>query len=77
MSYRVIAPYVTLRVPDVASGKQIYHGFYAGGVLPDNVNQDDVERHLRKGMVEKVETPAPAAEEPAPAKPAKTAKAAA
>jgi hypothetical protein len=43
-----------LRIPDPVSGKWTYLGYYAGAVLPEDVSQEDIERHLRKGMVEKV-----------------------
>jgi hypothetical protein len=48
--YVVTAPYATLRIRDNL-GNEVLTGFYAGGVLPGDVNRDDLERHLRKGMV--------------------------
>jgi hypothetical protein len=56
MSYVVTAPYVTLRTKDDL-GSEILRGFYAGGVLPDDVNRDDLDRHVRKGMVAEEGTP--------------------
>lgn len=50
MSYVVTAPYITVRVKDDV-GSEVVKGFYEGGVLPDDVNTDDLERHVRKGMV--------------------------
>lgn len=49
--YVVTAPYITLRVQDDVTGTEVLTGFYAGGVVPDSVNADDLDRHLRKGMV--------------------------
>jgi hypothetical protein len=48
--YVVLAPYITLRVPD-ASGGEVITGFYAGAPVPGNVNAEDLERHVRKDMV--------------------------
>jgi len=50
--YVVSAPYITLRVPD-ATGADIITGFYAGAPVPENVNAEDLERHLRKDMIAK------------------------
>jgi len=52
MGYKVTAPYVTLRVKDDI-GSDVTKGFYAGGVLPDDANAEDVERLERKGMIAK------------------------
>jgi hypothetical protein len=46
----VTSPLVNLRVLD-ASGTYVLQGFYAGGVLPEDVHEDDLQRHVRKGMV--------------------------
>lgn len=55
--YKVTAAYVTVRVRDEISGKDVLLGFYAGSPLPEGVNQDDLERHIRKGMVAEEGTP--------------------
>ncbi|MFC6017794.1 hypothetical protein ACFP2T_16455 [Plantactinospora solaniradicis] len=59
MGYKVTSAYATLRVPNDL-GQETLVGFYEGAVLPENVNRDDLKRHLRKSMVEKVK------DEPAP-----------
>ncbi len=56
MTYKVTAPYVTLRVPNEL-GQPVLAGFYAGAVLPEGVNRDDLDRHVRKGMVAEEGTP--------------------
>lgn len=53
-TYRVTAPYVTLRVNDELSGGQKLIGFYTGAILPPGTDGEDLARHIRKGMVEKV-----------------------
>lgn len=55
-SYRVTAPYVTLKVKD-AAGADVLVGFYEGAVVSD-VEPDSLEHHLEGGMLEKL----PAAE---------------
>ncbi|WP_433078875.1 hypothetical protein ACQP1P_38590 [Dactylosporangium sp. CA-052675] len=55
--YKVTSPYVTLRVRDDVLGQEVLAGFYAGAPLPSNVNQEDLERHVRKGMVAEEGTP--------------------
>jgi hypothetical protein len=49
--YKVVSPYVTLRVRDEILGQEQLLGFHAGAPVPTKVNQEDLERHLRKGMV--------------------------
>ena len=56
MSYKVTAAYVTLRVPNEL-GQEVLLGFYEGAVVPEHVNQDDLDRHLRKSMVAEEGTP--------------------
>lgn len=56
-TYRVKSPYVTLRILDQITGSWTLLGFYEGAVLPENVNVEDRDRHVRKGMVEKVKGP--------------------
>jgi len=48
--YVVTAAYITVRVKDDI-GSEVVKGYYRGGVLPDSVNDDDLQRHLRKAMV--------------------------
>lgn len=55
-SYVVTSPFVNLRAKD-ATGTYVLQGFYAGAVLPEDVHEDDVEKHVRKGMVAKQGTP--------------------
>jgi hypothetical protein len=49
--YKVLAPYVTIRVLDDVSGSDVLLGYYAGAPVPPNANREDVERLVRKGMV--------------------------
>lgn len=56
-SVKVVAPYVTLKVKDV-TGQSVVQGFYAGAVIPDPVDNDSLQKHLRTGMVEPAEAPA-------------------
>lgn len=62
-TYRVAAPYVTLRFMDPMAGKWVLHGLYVGAILPAGVHEEDLARHLRKGMVVEVDE-APATPEP-------------
>ena len=55
-SYRVTAPYVTLKVKD-AAGADVLVGFYEGAVVSD-VEEESLKHHLDTGLVEKL----PAAE---------------
>lgn len=63
MSYRVTAPYVTLKVRD-ASGGPVVVGFYAGAIVPDDVDAASLKHHLNHKLVEEVAAPQP--EKPAP-----------
>jgi hypothetical protein len=78
--YRVTAPYVVLRSKSDQGG-DVALGYLAGASLPETVDLEDLARHIRKGMVEKVAqaaaAEAPAEESAEEAKPAKMAKAAA
>lgn len=56
MGHVVTAAYATLRVKNDL-GQEVLTGFYEGAVLPDDVNQDDLDRHVRKGMVAKEGSP--------------------
>lgn len=53
MSYRVTAPYVTLKVKD-ATGSPVITGFYRGAVVPEGVDEASLKHHLDSGMVEEV-----------------------
>lgn len=64
MAYRVVAPYVTLKVRDNA-GALVVSGFYAGATVPDSVDGDSLQHHLDTGLV--VEDGTPEAELAAPA----------
>jgi len=55
-SYRVTAPYATLKVKD-AAGADVLVGFYEGAVVSD-VEEESLKHHLDTGLVEKL----PAAE---------------
>lgn len=56
MGHIVTAAYVTLRVPNEL-GQEVLLGFYAGAPVPAGVNKEDLERHIRKGMVAEEGTP--------------------
>lgn len=65
MPHKVVSAYATLRVPNDL-GQAVLVGFYENAILPAGVNQDDLDRHVRKGMV--VEEAAPKSEpKPLPA----------
>lgn len=49
-AYKVTAPYVTMRVENEL-GQEVVLGFLQGATLPKGVNQEDLDRHVRKGMV--------------------------
>jgi hypothetical protein len=55
-NYRVTAPYVTLRSKAEAGGDVVL-GYYAGALVPETVDLEDLARLIRKGMVEKLEGP--------------------
>lgn len=65
MSYRVIAPYVTVRLRDDA-GVETVRGFYTDGILPPAVMKESVDSLLAKGMVERVADPRPVPASPEP-----------
>jgi hypothetical protein len=56
-AYRVVSPYVTLKILDQNTGSWTTRGFHAGGILPADANVEDVERLHRKGMLEKLARP--------------------
>jgi hypothetical protein len=49
-SYKVAAPYVTLRWRD-DRGTEVITGFYQGSPVPDTADEDNVQRLLDKGML--------------------------
>lgn len=51
MTFKVLAPYVTMRVKDASTGSHVLLGFYAGAPVPEAAVQEDVDRLVRKGMV--------------------------
>lgn len=53
-TYRVTAPYVTLKSKAEAGGDVVL-GYYTGALVPETVDPGDLARHIRKGMVEKLE----------------------
>lgn len=53
-TYRVTAPYVTLKSKSEAGGDVVL-GYYEGALVPETVDLEDLARHIRKGMVEKLE----------------------
>jgi hypothetical protein len=53
-TYRVTAPYVTLKSKSDQGGEVVL-GYYEGALVPETVNLEDLARHIRKGMVEKLE----------------------
>ena len=54
-TYRVTAPYVTIRIRDDITGAWSLRGFFPGAVLPASTHPEDIARHLRKTMIEKVD----------------------
>jgi hypothetical protein len=55
-TYRVTAPYVTLKSKSDQGGSVVL-GYFAGALVPETVDLEDLARHIRKGMVEKLEGP--------------------
>lgn len=51
MTYRVVAPYVTLKVPTRDAGGYQMVGFYAGAPVPDDVEPANLQHHLDAGLV--------------------------
>lgn len=54
--YRVCAPYITLK-SKALDGSGVVLGYFEGALVPESVDLDDLARHIRKGMVEKLEGP--------------------
>ena len=57
-AFRVIAPYVTVRVASPTGGETVL-GFYRDGVLPASAMQESVDSLLGKGMIEEFDGPTP------------------
>lgn len=49
----VIAEYVTLKVRDQATGALVVNEFYRGAPVPENADQENLDRLIDKGMVAK------------------------
>lgn len=64
-SYKVLAPFVTLKVKD-ANGQTVVQGYYADGVVQNPIEGDTLDKHVRTGLIEPVEDVEPESE-PAPA----------
>jgi hypothetical protein len=64
-SYKVLAPYVTLKVKDI-NGQEVVQGFYEGAVVSDPVENDSLDKHVRTKLVEKVKAPKGEAQPAAP-----------
>lgn len=67
--YRVVAPYVTLKVKDPA-GSPVIKGFYEGAIVPDSADEENLQSLLTGEMVEMVEEepaqdPSPVFDKPA------------
>lgn len=72
-TYRVTAPYVTLKVLDTVSGAAQINGFYAGAIVTESrIDSESLKRHVDRGWVEEVDEPAaePTPEPKTPEKPA-------
>jgi hypothetical protein len=55
-TYRVTAPYVTLKSRS-DTGAQVVLGYFQGALVPETVDLENLASHIRKGMVEKIEGP--------------------
>lgn len=64
VSYKVVAPYVTLKVKDLA-GTPVVQGFYAGALVSDVVDEAQAKAQADLGLLEEF-TPPVAAEPEAP-----------
>ena len=62
--YRVVAPLVYLKVPDV-TGAMVSRTFYKDAIVPAGVDRDSLQHHLDLGMVEEFDVPEPV-EDPKP-----------
>lgn len=61
-SFKVLAPYVTLKVKDL-NGQPVIQGFLAEGIVKDPVEDAAFEKHVRTRLIEALED---AETEPAP-----------
>ena len=50
MAYKVVAPYVTLKVRD-RDGAWVVVGFYAGATVPDEVDEVSLNHHVDSGLI--------------------------
>lgn len=55
-TYRVTAPYITLKVRDLA-GALVLNEFYRNAPIPDTADPADRDRLVAKGMIEKIAAP--------------------
>ena len=62
--FRVVAPLVYIKVPDVA-GSMVSYTFYKDAIVPDGADRDSLQHHLDLGMVEEFDVPEPV-EDPKP-----------
>lgn len=53
VSYRVLAPFVTLKVKDV-NGQVVVQGYYLDGLVQDPVQDETFDKHVRTGLIEEV-----------------------
>lgn len=51
MAYKVVAPYVTLKVPTKEAGGYQMVGFYAGAPVPEDIEPANLQHHLDAGLV--------------------------
>jgi hypothetical protein len=58
--FQVVEPMVYLKVPDVG-GSYVSYTFYKGAIVPENVEQESLQRHVDEGMVEEIVVPEPKA----------------
>lgn len=66
VTYKVVAPYVTLKVKDLA-GNHVVQGFHTGALV-EAVDEAQANAQANLGLLEKFEPPAPEPEsEPVPA----------
>lgn len=63
--FRVTAPLVYLKVPDIA-GSFVSYTFYKDAVVPAGVEQECLQRHLDEGMVEEVPESEPSSDDESP-----------
>jgi hypothetical protein len=64
VSYKVVAPYVTLKVKDL-SGTPVVQGFYAGAVVGDVVDEAQAKAQADAGLLEEFSVPTAEPEPPA------------